>query len=82
MLLIRRSAVSIPANIAEGHGRMSRAGYLRHLSIARGSLMELQTVLTLARRIHGTSLAIADPISQETARMLNALITRLKTARP
>src|SRR5688500_9504376 len=71
---IRRSAVSVPANIAEGHGRLSRADYLRHLSIARGSLMELQTLLALAHRLYGPSVAVADPISQETAMMLNALI--------
>ena len=79
---IRRSAVSVPANIAEGHGRRSRGDYLRHLYIARGSLTELQTLLILAQRIHGTSLATAEPISHETARMLNALITRLKPQSP
>lgn len=49
---IRRAAMSIPANIAEGEGRRTRGDLRRHLSIANGSLRELETHVILARRLH------------------------------
>ena len=47
---LRRAVVSIPSNIAEGNGRDSKTEYARFLSIARGSLFEVQTQLELAER--------------------------------
>lgn len=52
---LQRSAVSIPSNLAEGHARSSTRDYLRFVSIALGSLAELETQLVLAGRIHDFS---------------------------
>src|SRR5580692_8668934 len=48
---IRRSAASIPANIAEGHGRENTQSFIQYLRIAQGSLKELETHLLLAERV-------------------------------
>lgn len=77
---IRRAAVSIPANIAEGHGRGTRAAYASFLRIARGSLRELETHLLLAERLNfGSSQQIMATLGDidEVGGMLHALITKL-----
>jgi four helix bundle protein len=53
---IRRAAVSVPSNIAEGHGRLNTGEYQLFLGVARGSNFELQTQLEIAR-----ALAIGNP---------------------
>ena len=82
---IQRAAVSVPANIAEGHGRQHLGDYLRHLSIAYGSLMELETHLLLASRLvylGETDLYTALALSSEVGKMLNGLMKRLKHLKP
>jgi four helix bundle protein len=73
---IRRSVVSVPSNIAEGAGRGRVAEYAHHLRIARGSLMELDTQLWIARDLGllVDSQQLHESI-QKIAAMLNALIT-------
>jgi four helix bundle protein len=48
---IRRAAGSIPANIAEGHGRENTGSFVQHLRISQGSLKEMETHLLLADRV-------------------------------
>ena len=78
---IRRAAVSIPTNIAEGHGRKNIGEYIQHLSIANGSLKELETHLIIAGRLHYVKeneilLALED--CSEIGRMLSGLIQKLR----
>jgi four helix bundle protein len=64
---LRRAAVSVPSNIAEGHSRMSTREYMSFVSIAQGSLAEVQTQLEIARRLGFISEDQIDPILQESA---------------
>lgn len=73
---IRRSAVSIPSNIAEGHGRNSRKEFRQFIGQARGSVTELETQLEIARNLGYLALIdAAQLLSQaaEVGRMLNGL---------
>ncbi len=79
---IQRAAISIPANIAEGHARGSTKDFLRHLAIAQGSLAELETHLLLAERLNYCDEAeisqILNKCTQE-AKMLRSLRKRLRS---
>ncbi len=78
---IQRAAVSIPANIAEGHGREHLGDYLHHLSVANGSLMELETHLLIASRlsyVEQSDLDQAFSLAGEVGRMLTGLKKSLK----
>ena len=72
---IRRAAVSVPSNIAEGHALKQTPAYLRHLAIASGSLAELQTQLQIASRLGYLSRANTAVFSkaEEVSRMLAGL---------
>ena len=74
---IRRSAVSIPSNIAEGYGRNSPKDYIRFLQIANGSLFELQTQLEIGFNLGFVSNHDFEKLSENTReieRMLSSLI--------
>lgn len=76
---IRRAAVSVPANIAEGYSRTSRKEYIQFLSIARGSLSELETLILIAKEVR--NLQGADPLLEHielTGQTLGALYYSLK----
>lgn len=76
---IRRSAASIPANIAEGHGREHTREFLNHLSIGRGSLNELETHLQLCQRIGLLTEADLNPLLVLCGR-IHQMLTRLRQA--
>ncbi len=82
---IQRSAVSIPANIAEGHGRYHLGDYLHHLSIANGSLMELETHLLLLSRLSylpSSELEMILSMTSEVSKMIAGLSRSLKNPSP
>ena len=77
---LRRAAVSIPSNIAEGQGRRTTADFLRHLSIAYGSLLELETQLLIATRLNYLAPVKCSEILKmagEVGRILNGLMSSL-----
>ena len=74
---IRRSVVSIPSNIAEGHGRETDKEFIRFLTISRGSVFELETQLEICFRLgYLTSPQFNEPVEKinEVRKMLNGLI--------
>lgn len=78
---VRRAAVSIPANIAEGHGRRHLGDYLRHVSFARGSINELETHLIIGYRLDYLDRPRLDGLLERTdhvSRMLTNLRRRLE----
>jgi four helix bundle protein len=78
---LRRASVSVPSNIAEGHARIHRGDYVRFLSISRGSLAEVHTLLLLAESlgfipVEATNKQVSH--LEELGRMLTSLIQKLE----
>lgn len=80
-----RAATSVPANIAEGHGRGTRRDYAHFVSIAKGSLAELETFLLLVAELDLAPTNATEPVlaqAEEVGRMLTALRGRLVSKPP
>lgn len=79
---VRRAAVSVPSNIAEGQGRRTKGEFLQFLGNARGSLYELRTQLTLSNDLGFMSPIHEEPLRlscQRTGQLLNGLIRKLSS---
>jgi four helix bundle protein len=78
---VRRSAASVPANVAEGHGREHTGSFVQHLRISQGSLKELETHLLLSERVGILPAADLQPVlaqCESLGKMLRALIRSLQ----
>jgi four helix bundle protein len=78
---VRRAAASIPANIAEGHGRESTGSFIQSLRVAQGSTKEVETHLLLAARVGLIAQADIDGplgLCAEIGKMLRSLIRALQ----
>jgi four helix bundle protein len=81
---LQRAAASVPANIAEGHSRQHRTEFIQHLSIAYGSLAEIETHVQIAQRLNylpaSDTRRLLDCTS-EVGRLMNGLLRHLRSHR-
>jgi four helix bundle protein len=81
---IRRSAVSVPSNIAEGYGRSHFSDYIRFLQIASGSLYEFQTQLEIGFQLgylNKEKYDVINSLSVEVEKMLSSLISKVRDSK-
>lgn len=80
---IRRSSVSVPANVAEGYGRDNKGSYIQQLRVAQGSLKELETLLLLSERVALSKTNVISPLlvqAEKVGKMLRSLIRSLESS--
>lgn len=80
---VRRASVSVPSNIAEGKGRVSRKEFVQFLARSRGSLLEAQTQLEISMRlgyIEEKKFSDLDERASEVGRILNGLIQQIRSS--
>ena len=80
---LRRAAVSVPSNVAEGQARFSSKEFHHFLSQARGSLVEIETQLTIAQKLNYLTSTQTQPLldrASELGKVLNGLIASIKSA--
>jgi four helix bundle protein len=79
---MRRAAISVPSNIAEGYGRVTTGEFIQFLGHARGSSAEVETQLIIAKDLHFSSdetIDDAERLCFEVSRLLTGLMRSLKT---
>ena len=77
---LRRAAVSVASNVAEGYGRGSKGEFRQFVGIARGSILELQTQLVIAKQLgfgKVVQMQAAEGLADETGKMLWALMKKI-----
>ena len=81
---MRRAAISVPSNIAEGHGRLNTGEYRQFLGVARGSNLELQTQFEIARGLgigNSKLLDDAEGLSHEVGKMIFGILNSIEAKR-
>ena len=81
---LRRAAVSVPSNIAEGQGRLTKGEFCHFLGLARGSLLELETQLAISldlKIVEQAEYERLQQMSEEVCRILNGLIDSMQVLR-
>ena len=82
---MRRAAISVASNIAEGYGRATRGEYLQFLGNARGSCSELETQIIIATELHlglASNLDATSRLCDDVGRLLGSLMKSLRTKKP